>query len=188
MWLINFDLHWAAGTAFFNFQFLTRMSLSQDSMQFLSLSLSFLPRLCVLLLKLPLRLLSSSSLCPSAALSPPVSCGGRGMRWPRKKPSSSESEEEEQVEQESSCRERVECRVRLLSRTLLDRLRSPTLHSRVSRRGLSLREPRERLSLFSVGWWPPLPRRELQWYDPSEGNMIKWDHHWCKSKQHFAGT
>lgn len=149
-------------------------------MQFLSLS--FLLRLCVLLLlKLPLRLLSSSSVCPSAALSSPVSCGGRGMRWPRKKPSSPESEEEEQVEQESSCRWRVECRVRLPSRMLLDRLRSPTLHSSVSRRGLSLREPRECLSRFSVGWWSPLPWRKLHWYDPSEGNVIKCVLDRCKS-------
>lgn len=141
-------------------------------MQFLSLS--FLLRLCVLLLKLPLRLLSSSSFGASA-LSPPVSCGGRGMRWPRKKPSSSESEEEEQVEQESSCLERLECRVRLpfrlLSGTLLGRLRSPSRHSRVSRRGLSLRAPLDRLRCFSMGCWPPLPRRKLWWYDPSSRSI-----------------
>lgn len=140
-------------------------------MQFLSLS--FWPRLCVLLLllKLPLRLFSSSSVCPSSALCP-VSWGGRGMRWPRKKPSSSESEEEEQVEQESSCLERLEYRVRLVfllpSRTLLDRRCSP---SRVSRRGLSLLEPRDRLYRFSEEWCPLPPLRKLQWYDPSSRSI-----------------
>lgn len=143
------------------------------------LSLSFAPRLWALLrLMLPL---SPHSLCasPSSSTSPSFpssgwcfrSCGGRGIGCPRKKPSSSESEDEEHVEQESSClywpgwsvsaEELAEPRPSLSF--------SP-LHSRVSSRGRSGREHRECRSL--PGWLAGSegirqrlhPRRRLRWW------------------------